>query len=68
MLKDLIKEDKEHKSTEKDVMKKTRYYDNFVMAQDRKSLIIVQNRVVAILDIGKAPTNMIWAFDLKQYK
>jgi hypothetical protein len=38
------------------------------MARDRKSLLIVQNRVVAILDIGRAPTSMIWAFDFKKHK
>lgn len=41
VLKDLIKEDKEIKAAEKNVMEKTRYYDNFVMARDRKSLLIV---------------------------
>jgi hypothetical protein len=41
VLKDLIKEDKETKASELDVMAKTRYYDNFVMSKDRKSLLIV---------------------------
>jgi hypothetical protein len=67
-LKNDIPEDTEEKTIDNDPTKKTSYFNEFEMSKDRKSLMIVQNRVIIILDINKKPTSMIWAFDLKPYK
>ena len=67
-IKNDIPADVEEKSIDSDPTHKTSYFSEFEISRDRKSLTIVQNRVIIILDINKTPTCMIWAFDLKPHK